>query len=207
MLDQLLNTNLDNVLSMSDKEFFSNFSFIMHIALIKDMLLYTFLIDKMYEICERDEETIKEILERVENNKKLIIELNNKDNKLNPLSFGFRLAQSISDTIDEDLSAGEYLSLGCVAEAFISYKKNWLNKDEYYEIRDMYVPFYLPISITKIDIDGIINNFINNNTTVLNSDTYEFVLLKKIGKTVIDKTINIDDIREALNEINFDEAW
>ena len=46
---------------------------------------------------------------------------------------------------------GECIALGAVAAAFISWKHNWLSMEEYYEIRDMFVPFNLPISIDDID--------------------------------------------------------
>ena len=51
---------------------------------------------------------------------------------------------------------GECVALGCVAAAYISWKKNYLSMDEYYEIRDMFVPFYLPISIDNIEPEMIL---------------------------------------------------
>ena len=51
---------------------------------------------------------------------------------------------------------GECVALGAVAAAFISWKHNWLSMEEYYEIRDMFVPFQLPISIDDIDPQEIL---------------------------------------------------
>ena len=33
----------------------------------------------------------------------------------------------------------------------------------------------------------------------------KFILLKKVGKALIDKTVTDDEIREALQELNFNE--
>lgn len=206
MIEKTFIYELDKVLTFGDKDFFDNFAFIMHSALIKDLSLYTDLIDEMYEICERDRDILADILERAQKDRQLVIELNKKDDNVNPLSFGYKLGEAISDVCKNQFGPGEYLALGCVAESFISYKKNWLNKDEYYEIRDMFVPFYLPISVTMLDVEAVINSFKESN--IPNSDgMYSFALLKKIGRTVVDNTVTLDDIKEALLEINFDEAW
>lgn len=203
----LLITDIDKVLSLSDKEFFNNFSFIMQVALVKDSALYVDLIDMMYEICERNKDVLADVLNRCNKAKNLILDKEALNTKaVSSLSFGHIFADCLSDLLKDKYSYGEYLSLGCVATGFISYKKNWLTKEEYYELRDMFVPFYLPISIEMLDIEKALEVFENNNE--LNADNkYTMVLLKKIGKTVVDNTISIDDIKEAFNELNFDEAW
>lgn len=207
MFSDLLISDFEKVNGLSDPEFYSNFAFIMHAALVKDVSLYTDLVDKMYEICEHDEEVLKDVLERAAKAQKIVM-LNFKEdnNTPSPLSFGFSISQVLSKVLKDKFNPGEYLSLGCVAQSYISYKKNWLNKDEFYEIRDMFVPFYLPISVEMLDIDTVISEFIKDNE--VNPDgNYTFVLLKKIGKTVIDRTVTVDDIKDAINELNFDEAW
>lgn len=199
------NTNLDEVLSLNDKEFFENFSFIMHIALIKDANLYTYLIDKMYEICERDKETLEYIFEKVDNNLKVIDIIIKKENVLSPLLFGINFAEILKNETGDRFNFGEALSLGTVASAFISYKKNHLTKEEYYEIRDMFVPFYLPISVDLLDIDHMVDAFCQQCEQI--NYSFPMVLLKKLGKTTIDSSITKDDIKAAFEELNFDEAW
>lgn len=207
MYDELMVLDYDRLINFSDKEFFSNFAFIMQSALVRDVSLYTDLIDEMYEICERDSHVLKEIIERASKVRELvIISLKDKKDTPSPLSFGYTVSEALKAVLKDRFSTGEYISLGCVAESYLSYKKNWLNKDEYYEIRDMFVPFYLPISVEMLDIEAVLNEITKNILT--NPDgLYTMVLLKKIGKTVVDKTISLDDFKDALNELNFDEAW
>lgn len=187
--------------SLNDKEFYSNFCYFMQAALVKDASSYMELIDNMYEICERKEDALVDMTENYLKTKKLLIDIDN----LKVLNFGTAFANILSKYC-KDFSEGELLSLGMVAESFISYKRNWLTKDEYYEIRDMFVPFYLPISVELLDIADVIKSF---ETSVPQNDdgTFSMILLKKIGKTVQDNSVNISDIEAALNEINFDEAW
>ena len=75
--------------------------------------------------------------------------------------------------------------------------------DEYYEIRDMFVPFNLPISIEDIDPEEILK--LTKSDKKMEDGQIKFVLLKKVGKAVIDKTVTDQDILNALSEIHYVE--
>ena len=49
--------------------------------------------------------------------------------------------------------------------------------EEYYEIRDMFVPFYLPISVDKLDVQEILR--LTKSDKKMESGQIKFVLLKK----------------------------
>ena len=98
---------------------------------------------------------------------------------------------------------GECIALGAVAAAFISWKHNWLSMEEYYEIRDMFVPFNLPISIDDIDPEEILA--LTKSDKKMAAGQIRFVLLKKVGKALIDTTVSDEDILNALKEIHFSD--
>lgn len=75
--------------------------------------------------------------------------------------------------------------------------------DEYYEIRDMFVPFYLPISIDNVDANQVLK--LTKSDKKMENSTIKFVLLNKIGKAFIDTSVTEQEIIDAVNEINFDE--
>ena len=75
--------------------------------------------------------------------------------------------------------------------------------DEYYEIRDMFVPFNLPISIDDINPDEILK--LTNSDKKMDAGKIKFVLLKKVGKAVIDTTVTDDEILDAIKEIYFSD--
>ena len=77
------------------------------------------------------------------------------------------------------------------------------NLEEFYEIRDMFVPFYLPISVDDIDPQEILK--LTRSDKKMEAGTIKFILLKKIGKAVIDRTVTDDEILAAIEEINFSE--
>ena len=98
---------------------------------------------------------------------------------------------------------GECVALGCVAAAFISYKKEMISAEEFYEIRDMFVPFYLPITVEDIVPEEIVA--LTKSDKKMEAGKVKFVLLKKIGKAVIDNTVTEEELLEAVKEIHFGE--
>ena len=104
---------------------------------------------------------------------------------------------------DFELYHGECVALGTVAAAYISWKRGMLSMEEYYEIRDMFVPFYLPITVEGIDPQEILR--LTKSDKKMSAGKIRFVLLKKIGKAVIDHTVTDEEILEAVREIYFSE--
>ncbi len=203
-MPKLVYMNIATLQSLSDRQFYSGFAEVMKSALIKDGHFYEWLIDQMYEICERDVETLAEMVERSCTIKKLVVEkdpLEKGDRAL--LNFGHTIGHAIEKYMNFTMTHGECVALGCVAAAFISWKKNWLSMEEYYEIRDMFVPFYLPISIDNLDIEEVLR--LTKSDKKAENGYIKFILLKKVGKALIDKTVTDDEIREALQELNFNE--
>ena len=203
-MPRLVYMNMATLQSLNDRQFYSGFAEVMKSALIKDGNFYEWLIDQMYEICERDVETLSEMVERSCIIKKLVVEkdpLEKGDRAL--LNFGHTIGHAIEKYMNFTMTHGECVALGCVAAAFISWKKNWLSMEEYYEIRDMFVPFYLPISIDNLDIEKVLQ--LTKSDKKAEKGYIKFILLKKVCKALIDKTVTDDEIREALQELNFNE--
>ena len=98
---------------------------------------------------------------------------------------------------------GECVALGCVAAAYISWKRELISMEEYYEIRDMFVPFNLPITVDNIDPEEILQLIASDKK--VEGDKIKFILLKKVGKAMIDTTVTKDEIMSGIQEIYFSE--
>ncbi len=119
------------------------------------------------------------------------------------MNFGHTIGHAIEKYKNFEMLHGECVALGAVAAAFISWKHNWLSMEEYYEIRDMFVPFNLPISIDDIEPEEILA--LTKSDKKMAAGQIRFVLLKKVGKAVIDTTVSDEDILNAIREIYFDD--
>lgn len=67
----------------------------------------------------------------------------------------------------------------------------------------MFVPFQLPISIDAIDPQEIVG--LTKSDKKMEAGQIKFVLLKKVGKAVIDRNVTDEEILEAVKEIYFSD--
>ncbi len=203
-MPRLVYMNLAVLKSLDDRQFFAGFAEVMKHGLIKDASFYEWLISNMYEICERDMDTLEEMVMRSCTIKKLVVEKDpteQGDRAL--LNFGHTIGHAIEKAKNFELYHGECVALGAVAAAYISWKKELLSMEEYYEIRDMFVPFYLPITVENIEPEQIVE--LTKSDKKMEDGKLKFVLLKKIGKAVIDRSVTEEEILAAVKEIYYSE--
>ena len=203
-MPKLVYMNVATLTTLDERQFFAGFAEIMKHGLIKDEAFYLWLIDHMYEICDRDLTVLSEMTYRSCGIKKAVVEndpLEKGERAL--LNFGHTLGHAIEKAKHFSLLHGECVALGAVAAAFISWKRDMISMEEYYEIRDMFVPFNLPISIDNIDPKEVL--LLTKSDKKMEAGHLKFVLLKGIGHAVIDTTVTEQEILDAVNEIYFSE--
>ncbi len=203
-MPRLVYMNFETLKTLDDRQFFSGFAEIMKHGLIKDAEFYEWLIENMYEICERDLDVLSEMLMKSCVVKKLVVEKDpTEQGERALLNLGHTIGHAIEKAKNFELFHGECVALGTVAAAYVSWKKELLSMEEFYEIRDMFVPFYLPITVEGIDPEEILK--LTKSDKKKDGDSIRFILLKKIGKAVIDTTVTDEEILNAIKEIYFDE--
>lgn len=203
-MPKLVYMNVSVLKTLEERQYFSGFAEIMKHGLIKDHIFYEWLLDNMYEICERDPAVLEEMVMKSSTIKKTVVEKDpteKGDRAL--LNFGHTIGHAIEKAKNFELYHGECVALGCVAAAYISWKHNLLGMEEYYEIRDMFVPFNLPISIDDIRPEEILA--LTKSDKKMEAGKIKFILLKKVGKAVIDQTVTDEDILGAIGEIFFSD--
>lgn len=205
-MPRLVFMNISVLKTLDGVQFASGFAEVMKHGLIKDSDFYMWLIENMYEIEERDPETLITMVKKSCDIKRAVVEKDPTEKGDRAfLNFGHTIGHAIEKYKNFELLHGECVALGAVAAAFISWKRELLSMDEYYEIRDMFVPFGLPISVTDIDEDEVIR--LMHSDKKADSGSIKFVLLKKVGKAVLDKTVTDDEVRAALKEITWTEDF
>lgn len=196
-----INTNTLN--SLDDREYASGMAEVLKSGLIRDGIFYEWLINNFQEINERKADHVGEMLYKCINIKRLYVEKDPYESGERAiLNFGHTIGHALEKYTDFRYSHGECVALGSVAAAYISWKKEYLSAEEYYEIRDMFVPFDLPISLKDIDVDKVIEYTRSDKKNT--AGNLKFILLKKIGKGIISEDVTEDEIREAIGQINFD---
>ena len=196
-----INTSVLN--SLPDRQYASGMAEVLKAGLIKDGNFYEWLINNFVEINDKDPEALNELLTKSINIKRLVVEKDpyeQGDRAL--LNLGHTLGHAIEKEYDFKFYHGECVALGTIAAAYISWKKNLLSMEEYYEIRDMFVPFDLPICVEKIDAEKIVE--LTKSDKKNDGLGIKFILLKKIGKGIISRDVTRDEMIEAVKSLNFD---
>lgn len=134
-MPRLVYMNLATLATLEPRQYYSGFAEAMKSGLIRDARYYEWLVSNMYEICDRDPDTVEEMVRRSCDIKRKIVEND-------PTEKGERALLNLGHTIRPCGGKGQKLyidpwgmrSAGCVAAAFISWKKELLPMEEYYEI-------------------------------------------------------------------------
>ncbi|MCR5209246.1 MAG: 3-dehydroquinate synthase [Lachnospiraceae bacterium] len=203
-MPKLVYINTKTLSTLDARQFYAGMGEVMKYGLIMDESFFEWLISKMYEIHDRDNATLEEMIETCCICKQKIVErdpLEKGDRAL--LNFGHTIGHAIEKYKNFELLHGECVALGCVAASYISWQKNKLSKDEYYEIRDMFVPFNLPISIDDLEPEKIVELTKSDKKSM--DGGIKFILLKRVGKAYIDQTVTDEEMIAGINEINFTE--
>ena len=203
-MPRLVYMNTSTLNTLDGRQFASGFAEVMKHGLIKDSNFYTWLLDNMYEISDKDPDVLMEMIQRSCEIKKAVVEKDptEKGDRV-LLNFGHTLGHAIEKAKNFELMHGECVALGCIAAAFISWKKEMISMEEYYEIRDMFVPFNLPISIEDLDPAEVVK--LAKSDKKADKDTIRFILLKSIGKAVVNTEVSDDEMLKALEEIIYVE--
>jgi len=203
-MPRLVYMNLAVLNTLDDRQYFSGFAEVMKHGLIKDAPFYEWLVGHMYEICGKKLDVLEEMILRSCSIKKQVVETDpNERGERALLNFGHTIGHAIEKAKNFELYHGECVALGCVAAAYISWKRELISMEEYYEIRDMFVPFYLPITVDGIEPHEIIH--LIKNDKKMEDGTIKFILLKRVGKAFIDRTVSEAEMLAAINEINYVE--
>ena len=200
----LVYMNLSVLSTLSDEQFACGMGEVLKHGLIRSTAYYTWIIEHLFEISERDTETLKQMVMESCKIKRSVVEKDpTEKGERALLNFGHTIGHAIEKVKAPQLLHGQCVALGCVAAAYISFKRGLLSTEEFYEIRDMNVGFDLMFTVDDIDPEEILA--ITKSDKKMDKGSVKFVLLKKIGKAFIDTTVTDEEILEAIKFITYVE--
>lgn len=194
---KLVFMNLSVIDTLDLKQYYAGYGEILKHGLIKDLDYYIWLLEHLAEIYTHEPEVLEEVIYKSCLIKRAVVEKDPKEQGERALlNFGHTLGHAIEKLKNFELLHGECVALGMVAAAHISWKRGYIEQEEFLELRDMMVAFRLPISIEDVDINEILET--TKSDKKMDGNTIRFILLKEIGNAIIDKIVTTDEMREAL---------
>jgi 3-dehydroquinate synthase len=120
------------------------------------------------------------------------------------LNFGHTIGHAIESHFlhiqGKRLLHGEAIAIGMVAEAFLAWKKEFINDVELEEIKKYILKIYGRVEIFEFDIEKILPLTLQDKKN--EKETIQASLLEKTGKANFNIPITIKEIREAINFYN-----
>ena len=203
----LVYINISTLKSLTAGQFACGMGEVIKHGLIKDEAYYEFLVNNFNEINDREPEILERVIKRSLEIKRDVVEKDPfEQGERAILNFGHTLGHAIEKYMDFKLSHGECVALGSIAACYISYQRGYLSTEEFYEVRDMYMPFNLPISLDDdADPEAILEATLSDKK--MQGGKIRFILLKKIGKAVIDPTVTKEEMLAGIKQLIISDEW
>lgn len=200
----LVYLNINTLKTLDETQFASGMGEVLKHGLIRDASYYEWCLDHMGEIEEKETAVLKEMVVRSVLIKRAVVQkdpLEKGERAL--LNFGHTAGHAIEKMMDFRLAHGECVNLGITAASYISWKRQYISEEIFYEIRDMSVGFGLPISYEKLAPEDILETMKKDKKRIGGKN--RMILLKKLGSAFIDETVTDDEILNALRFIRYEE--
>ena len=195
---KLVYMNISALRTLTDEQFVCGMGEILKHGLIKDSAYYEWTINHMFEIKEREISVLKQMISRSCEIKRDVVEKDpTEKGERALLNFGHTLGHAIEKLKNFTLMHGQCVAIGYLAAAYISWKRNLISTEEFFEIRDMNIGFGLPVFLEGLDASEIIAA--TRSDKKMEKGRVKFILLKGIGKAYIDRTVTDAEMMEAVN--------
>ncbi len=187
------------LIQASPLELQNAFAAAFRLAISYKLSLFEWMISNMYELTDMEEDSLCELLQRGVRVWKERIE---KDTaKERAVSFYGKYFYDLLENAGGSFTYADLVSLSMVCQTYLSWKKELISMEEFYEIRDMFVLFGLSITETEITADELLH-------TIKELDICrekDCIYIRKLGKLVTDSLPSENLIQEALEQIYFNE--
>ncbi|MCR5487343.1 MAG: 3-dehydroquinate synthase [Lachnospiraceae bacterium] len=198
---RLVYMNLAALSTLTARQFASGMGEVLKHGLIRNESFYEFLVNHFSEINDRELDVLIPMVRQSLEIKKDVVEKDpTEKGERAILNFGHTIGHAIEKYMGLKLMHGECVALGSIAACYISYRRGYLSTEEYYEIRDMFLPFFLPITLPdEADAAEILR--LTKSDKKMNSGKIRFILLKKVGEAYIDTEVSDEEMLSGIQEL------
>jgi len=198
---KIIFADVDTLKSMPKSEFANGAAEMIKHALILDKEHFVFLEDNIGRIIGLEDDILISAIKRNCEAKKIAVEKDEKEKNFRKiLNFGHTIGHSLELASNYNLSHGETVSIGMVAESEISKELGLLNKEEVSRIKALLKKANLPVEVPKdIEAEKIIYGTMSDKKTIKKVPYY--TLLEGIGKAKINVKVSEDILFRVLNNL------
>ena len=197
---KLVYMNLEVLHTLKEREYLSGMGEIIKHGLIWDREYYQWLKAHLDQIREKDLTVLEPMIAKSCQIKRGVVERDPKEKGERALlNFGHTLGHAIERLMNFSLLHGECVGLGILAAYRIGVNRGQLTEQEYQEIFSFLKELGMAVSIDGLSAQEIVA--VSKNDKKMEQGKVKFILLEKVGKAYIDRTITDAEMERALVEI------
>lgn len=197
---ELVYINSDVLKTLSDEQLASGMGEVIKHGLIKNKNYYEYIKQNINEIKNRNTQILNEIIYQSCIIKQSVVEIDPEEKGERALlNFGHTIGHAVEKLMNFKMFHGHCVAIGMVAASYISYKKGYIKKEELYDIENILKMSDLPIRIKNLNARDIL--ITTKNDKKMDSGKIKFILLNKIGNSIIEKNITDAELLEAIKYI------
>jgi len=187
--------------TLSPRQLQSGLAEVIKYGIIKDTRLFEYIERKHQDILGLKESALEFIVGRSSVIKAKVVERDEKEEKgiRTILNFGHTIGHAIETTCGyRGYTHGEAVALGMLAASEVSKSLKFIGVNTLNRIEDIIRIVGLPTRIKRVSLDGIIEAHYRDKKFI--GAKNRFVLIKGIGRAVVEENIPLKIIRSALEE-------
>lgn len=196
-MPKLVYMNMSTLTTLDQRIYCSGLGEVVKYGFITDQPFYRWIQAHKQEIQELQPEILEYMVYRSCENKKMVVEEDPTEQGIRALlNFGHTLGHAVEKQMGFSMYHGECVAVGMVAALHLSKAKGYLSEEEVQEGVGTIAQLNLPVAVCNVDWDAVL--LATKNDKKMEAGCIKFILLDKIGKGIIDKSVTIEDMRQVL---------
>lgn len=192
--------NTSTLKTLTPRLYHSGFGEITKYGYIQDQPFDAWLRENVEALMNMEPEALEYMIYKSCDNKRIVVEEDPTEKGIRAtLNFGHTLGHAIEKLMNFQLLHGECVSIGMVAAAYMSYKRNMISKDDLDTITETLKKFELPVSVNGLNADMVVET--TKNDKKMDAGKIKFILLDGIGHAVIDDTVTQEEMLEGFSYV------
>lgn len=200
-MPRLVYMNLGTLLTLPERQFSAGMAEIIKHGLIQDEAYYGWLQEHEKEIEDRDYEALRYMVHGSCQIKRHVVEEDPTEQGIRAwLNFGHTAGHAVEKLKNFELYHGECVSIGCVAAAWISWKRGFLTLEEREQIEQVLKSYGLPVRVEGLSAEDVLRT--TKLDKKMEAGKIKFVLLNRIGEAFVTKDVEDEELLEAIRYVS-----
>lgn len=192
--------NTSTLKTLTPRLYHSGFGEVTKYGYIQDKEFDQWLMEHTKELMDMDSDALEYMIYRSCENKRVVVEEDPTEKGIRAtLNFGHTLGHAIEKLMNFELLHGECVSIGMVAAAYMSYKRDMISRDDLERIVETLQAFELPVSVKGLDEQAVVET--TKNDKKMDAGKIKFILLDGIGHAVIDSSVTREEMLEGFRYV------